>query len=200
MIDQLKGTVQEKTHTHAVIIVNGMGYKVMMSINGLESLPREGSDVHVLTYLHVREDMMNLYGFADRKERNTFQLLISISGIGPKLALTILSGIDPSKLKDRIVAGDVTALTAVPGVGAKTAKRIIVELKEKFIKTDDSSLGFDDGGGHHSQLFTDAVNALISLGYKSNYAKKACTELEKTGELEGELESVIKKALKQLMA
>jgi len=199
MIDQLKGTVQEKTHTHAVINVNGMGYKVMMSINGLESLPREGSDVHVLTYLHVREDMMNLYGFADRKERNTFHLLISISGIGPKLALTILSGIDPSKLKDRIVAGDVTALTAVPGVGAKTAKRIIVELKEKFIKTDDSSLGFDDGGGHHSQLFTDAVNALISLGYKSNYAKKACTELEKTGELEGELESVIKKALKQLM-
>ncbi len=199
MIDQLKGTVQEKTHTHAVIIVNGMGYKVMMSINGLESLPREGSDVHVLTYLHVREDMMNLYGFADRKERNTFHLLISISGIGPKLALTILSGIDPSKLKDRIVAGDVTALTAVPGVGAKTAKRIIVELKEKFIKTDDSSLGFDDGCGH-SQLFTDAVNALISLGYKSNHAKKACTELEQRAELEGKLESVIKKALKQLMA
>ena len=137
MIDQLKGTVQEKTHTHAVIIVNGVGYKVMMSINGLESLSKDGSDVHVLTYLHVREDMMDLYGFADRKERNTFHLLISISGIGPKLALTILSGIDPSKLKDRIIAGDVTALTAVPGVGAKTAKRIIVELKEKFIKTDD---------------------------------------------------------------
>ena len=199
MIDQLKGTVQEKTHTHAVIIVNGVGYKVMMSINGLASLPKDGSDVHVLTYLHVREDRLDLYGFADRKERNTFHLLISISGIGPKLALMILSGIDPLKLKDRIVAGDVTALTAVPGVGAKTAKRIIVELKEKFIKTDDSSLGFDDGGGH-SQLFTDAVNALISLGYKSNHAKKACTELEQRAELEGELESVIKKALKQLMA
>ena len=200
MIDQLKGTVQEKTHTHAVIIVNGVGYKVMMSINGLESLSKDGSDVHVLTYLHVREDMMDLYGFADRKERNTFHLLISISGIGPKLALTILSGIDPLKLKDRIVAGDVTALTAIPGVGAKTAKRIIVELKEKFIKTNDSSLGFDDGDGQHSQLFTDAVNALISLGYKSNHAKKACTELEQTSELKGELESVIKKALKQLMA
>ena len=200
MIDQLKGTVQEKTHTYAVIFVNGVGYKVMLSINGLESLPKDGSDVHILTYLHVREDRMDLYGFSDRKERNTFHLLISISGIGPKLALTILSGIDPSKLKDRIIAGDVTALTAVPGVGAKTAKRIIVELKEKFIKTDDSSLGFDESGGHHSQLFTDAVDALISLGYKSNYAKKTCTELEKTGELVGELESVIKKALKQLMA
>ena len=200
MIDQLKGTVQEKTHTHAVIIVNGVGYKVMMSINGLESLSKDGSDVHVLTYLHVREDRMDLYGFADRRERNTFHLLISISGIGPKLALTILSGIDPLKLKDRIVAGDVTALTAVPGVGAKTAKRIIVELKEKFIKTDDSSLGFDDDGGGPSQLFTDVVNALISLGYKSNHAKKVCTELEQRAELEGELESVIKKALKHLMA
>jgi len=200
MIDQLEGIVQEKTHTHAVIIVNGVGYKVLMSINGLESLSKDGNDVHVLTYLHVREDRMDLYGFADRKERNTFHLLISISGIGPKLALTILSGIDPLKLKDRIIAGDVTALTAIPGVGAKTAKRIIVELKEKFIKTDDSSLGFDDGDRHHSQLFTDAVNALISLGYKSNHAKKACTELEQTGKLEGELESVIKKALKQLMA
>ena len=198
MIDQLIGTVQEKTHTHAVIIVNGVGYKVMMSINGLESLSKDGSAVHVLTYLHVREDMMVLYGFADHKERKTFHLLISISGIGPKLALMILSGIDQLKLKDRIVAGDVTALTAVPGVGAKTAKRIIVELKEKFIKTDDSSLGFDDGGGH-SQLFTDAVNALISLGYKSNHAKKACTELEQRAELEGELETVIKKALKHLM-
>jgi len=200
MIDQLEGIVQEKSHTHAVIIVNGVGYKVLMSINGLESLSKDGNDVHVLTYLHVREDRMDLYGFADRKERNTFHLLISISGIGPKLALTILSGIDPLKLKDRIIAGDVTALTAIPGVGAKTAKRIIVELKEKFIKTDDSSLGFDDGDRHHSQLFTDAVNALISLGYKSNHAKKACTELEQTGKLEGELESVIKKALKQLMA
>jgi len=200
MIDQLEGIVQEKSHTHAVIIVNGVGYKVSMSINGLESLSKDGNDVHVLTYLHVREDRMDLYGFADRKERNTFHLLISISGIGPKLALTILSGIDPLKLKDRIIAGDVTALTAIPGVGAKTAKRIIVELKEKFIKTDDSSLGFDDGDRHHSQLFTDAVNALISLGYKSNHAKKACTELEQTGKLEGELESVIKKALKQLMA
>ena len=199
MIDQLKGTVQEKPHTHAVIFVNGVGYKVMMSINGLESLSKDGSDVHVLTYLHVREDIMDIYGFADRKERNTFHLLISICGIGPKLALTILSGIDPLKLKDRIVAGDVTALTSVPGVGAKTAKRMIVELKEIFIKTDDSSLGFDDGGDH-SQLFTDAVNALISLGYISNHAIKACTELEQRAELEGELESVIKKALKQLMA
>lgn len=200
MIDQLHGLVEKKTATHAVIFVNGIGYKVMMSINGLESLPAKGGDAIVLTYLHVREDILNLYGFVDEKERNVFHLLTSISGIGPKLALTILSGIEPSRLKDRVIAGDVASLTSVPGVGPKTAKRIIVELKEKFIKTDDDSLGFEDGEGSGSQLFRDVVNALTSLGYKTNHAKKACTELEKKGELSGELESVIKKALNQLMS
>jgi|TARA_B100000809_G_scaffold259169_1_gene303695 Holliday junction DNA helicase RuvA len=200
MIDQLHGLVEKKTATHAVIFVNGIGYKVMMSINGLESLPAKGGDAIVLTYLHVREDILNLYGFVDEKERNVFHLLTSISGIGPKLALTILSGIEPSRLKDRVIAGDVASLTSVPGVGPKTAKRIIVELKEKFIKTDDDSLGFEDGEGSGSQLFRDVVNALTSLGYKTNHAKNACTELEKKGELSGELESVIKKALNQLMS
>jgi Holliday junction DNA helicase RuvA len=200
MIDQLHGLVEKKTATHAVIFVNGIGYKVMMSINGLESLPAKGGDAIVLTYLHVREDILNLYGFVDEKERNVFHLLTSISGIGPKLALTILSGIEPSRLKDRVIAGDVVALTSVPGVGPKTAKRIIVELKEKFIKTDDDSLGFDEGEGLGTQIFRDVVIALTSLGYKPNHAKKACSELEKNGELTGELESVIKKALKQLMS
>ncbi len=200
MIDQLKGIVEQKTLKYAVLFVKGVGYKLTMSINGLESLPPKGKEAHVLTYLHVREDILNLYGFADEKERNVFHLLISISGIGPKLALTILSGIEPSRLKDRVIAGDVVALTTVPGVGTKTAKRIIVELKEKFIKTSDDSLGFEEGEGSGSQLFRDVVNALTSLGYKSNHAKNACKELEKKGELSGELESVIKKALKQLMS
>ena len=146
MIDQLKGIVEQKTLTYAVLFVNGVGYKLTMSINGLESLPSKGKEAHILTYLHVREDILNLFGFADEKERNVFHLLISISGIGPKLALTILSGIEPSRLKDRVIAGDVVALTSVPGVGAKTAKRIIVELKEKFMKTSDDSLGFEEEG------------------------------------------------------
>ena len=147
-----------------------------MSINGLESLPSNGNEVHILTHLHVREDILDLYGFTDSKERNTFSLLISISGIGPKLALTILSGIDPSELKDRIINGDVAALTSVPGVGPKTAKRIIIELKEKFIKSDDSSLGFDEEIGQKSELFKDVINALVLLGYKQNHAKKACRD------------------------
>lgn len=200
MIDQLKGSVGQKTDTYAVIFVNGVGYKVKMSINGLKSLPNDGTDVHILTYLHIREDIMDLYGFSDSKERKTFHLLLSITGIGPKLALTILSGIDPMKLKDRVVEGDLASLTSVPGVGTKTAKRIIIELKEKFIKIDTSSLGFEEKDIYHSSLFNDTINALTGLGYKTHHATKACTELEKKGELEGELEDIIKKALNQLIS
>ena len=200
MIDKLKGVLDKKSTTYAVIFVGGVGYKLKMSINGLESLPSIGDEVNILTYLYVREDILDLYGFIDPIERNTFNLLISISGIGPKLALTILSGINPKQLKERVVSGDVAALTSVPGVGSKTAKRIIIELKEKFIKSDDSSLGFDDKNVHSSELFKDVVNALVSLGYKQNYAKEACRDLEEKGQMDGEIEVVIKKALKLLMS
>ena len=200
MIDKLKGVLDKKSTTYAVIFVGGVGYKLKMSINGLESLPSIGDEVNILTYLYVREDILDLYGFIDSIERNTFNLLISISGIGPKLALTILSGINPKQLKERVISGDVAALTSVPGVGSKTAKRIIIELKEKFIKSDDSSLGFDDMNVHSSELFKDVVNALVSLGYKQNYAKEACRDLEEKGQMDGEIEVVIKKALKLLMS
>ena len=173
MIDELKGTLEKKSTTHAVIFVGGVGFKLKMSINGLESLPAKGNEVSVLTYLYVREDKLDLYGFIDSIERNTFNMLITISGIGPKLALTILSGINPKQLKERVISGDLAALTSVPGVGSKTAKRIIIELKEKFIKSDDTSLGFDEMKVHGSELFNDVLNALVSLGFKQNRAKEA---------------------------
>ena len=200
MIENIKGIVEKKTPAYVVMHANGIGIKISMSINGLEAVPPKGNDAVILTYLHVREDMLDLYGFATERERHTFMQLINISGIGPKLALTILSGINPDKLKDRVVAGDVASLTSVPGVGAKTAKRIIVELKEKFVKMDEDSLGFEEEDTGESILFRDALNALISLGYKSRYARKVLQDLDKNGELRGELESVIKKALSQLVS
>ena len=200
MIENIKGIVEKKTPAYVVMNANGIGIKISMSINGLEAVPPKGNDAVILTYLHVREDMLDLYGFATERERHTFMQLINISGIGPKLALTILSGINPDKLKDRVVAGDVASLTSVPGVGAKTAKRIIVELKEKFVKMDEDSLGFEDEDTGGSILFRDALNALISLGYKSRYARKVLQDLDKNGELRGGLESVIKKALSQLVS
>ena len=200
MIENIKGIVEKKTPAYVVMNANGIGIKISMSIIALEAVPPKGNDAVILTYLHVREDMLDLYGFATERERHTFMQLINISGIGPKLALTILSGINPDKLKDRVVAGDVASLSSVPGVCAKTAKRIIVELKEKFVKMDEDSLGFEDEDISESILFRDALNALISLGYKSRYARKVLQDLDKNGELSGELESVIKKALSQLVS
>nr|MCS5653255.1 Holliday junction branch migration protein RuvA [Candidatus Neomarinimicrobiota bacterium] len=147
----------------------------------------------------VRDDVLDLYGFQTSRERETFLQLIGISGIGPKLALTILSGISPDKLRNRVIAGDVAAMTAVPGVGAKTAKRIIVELKEKFTKADNDSLGFEELDQTMSGLYWDALNALTALGYKQKHSNQALDKIKQSGELKGELESVIKKALQHLM-
>ena len=125
MIENIKGCIQKKTHKQVVVNVNGIGMSVLMSLNGIESLPDIGKDAVILTYLHVREDVLDLYGFTTNEERGTFKSLININGIGPKLAVTILSGTNPELLKQRIIDGDVKSLTAIPGVGAKTAKRII---------------------------------------------------------------------------
>ena len=199
MIDQIHGMILKKTPNYAVLETGGVGLKVLSTINTLEAMPAKGKKTLLLTYLHVRDDVLDLYGFQTSRERETFLQLIGISGIGPKLALTILSGIRPDKLRNRIIAGDVAAMTAVPGVGAKTAKRIIVELKEKFTKADNDSLGFEELDQTMSGLYWDALNALTALGYKQKHSNQALDKIKQSGELKGELESVIKKALQHLM-
>ena len=199
MIERIIGTIVKKDSNGVVLDVNGIGLKINMSINSLELIPSIGELTQVFTYLNVKEDILDLYGFFNNIERETFLLLISISGIGPKLALTILSGVTTDNLKDSIIAGDVPSLTRVPGVGAKTAKRIIVELKEKFISIDADNLGIAEEK-HFSSHFQDVLNALIALGYKNNHAKQVCNELEKEGLMEGKLEVVIKLALGRIMS
>ena len=199
MIDQIHGMILKKTPNYAVLETGGVGLKVLSTINTLEAMPAKGKKTLLLTYLHVRDDVLDLYGFQTSRERETFLQLIGISGIGPKLALTILSGISPDKLRNRVIAGDVAAMTAVPGVGAKTAKRIIVELKEKFTKADNDSLGFEELDQTVSGLYRDALNALTALGYKHKHSNHALDKIKQSGELKGELESVIKKALQHLM-
>jgi len=199
MIERINGTIVKKDSYAIVLDVNGVGFKINMSINGLESMPGIGKVAQVLTYLNVKEDILDLYGFLNNIERETFLLLISISGIGPKLALTILSGVTTDNLKNSIIAGDVPSLTRVPGVGVKTAKRIIVELKEKFISIDNDNLGIIEEK-HFSSHFQDVLNALLALGYKDNHARKVCKELEKEGLMEGKLEVIIKLALGRLMS
>ena len=199
MIDQIHGMILKKTPNYAVLETGGVGLKVLSTINTLEAMPAKGKKTLLLTYLHVRDDVLDLYGFQTSRERETFLQLIGISGIGPKLALTILSGISPDKLRNRVIEGDVAAMTAVPGVGAKTAKRIIVELKEKFTKADNDSLGFEELDQTVSGLYRDALNALTALGYKHQHSNQALDKIKQSGELKGELESVIKKALQHLM-
>ncbi|SUZ98090.1 uncharacterized protein METZ01_LOCUS50944 [marine metagenome] len=191
--------ILKKTPNYAVLETGGVGLKVLSTINTLEAMPAKGKKTLLLTYLHVRDDVLDLYGFQTSKERETFLQLIGISGIGPKLALTILSGISPDKLRNRVIEGDVAAMTTVPGVGAKTAKRIIVELKEKFTKADNDSLGFEELDQTVSGLYRDALNALTALGYKDKHSNHALDKIKQSGELKGELESVIKKALQHLM-
>ena len=199
MIERVKGLIEKKDSNSLILVVNGIGLKINMSISALELLPPIGKEIQILTFLNVREDLLELYGFVNRLERQTFLLLISISGIGPKLAITILSGISTDNLKNSIIAGDVPSLTRIPGVGSKTAKRIIIELKEKFITIDTDQLGIAEEK-QISSLFRDVINALLSLGYKENHARKVCSELEKDGLMQGELEKVIKLALGKLMS
>lgn len=198
MIDQIRGKISKKYLSHLVLFAGNIGYRINMSTNSIQSMPKTGEEITILTHLHVREDLLDLYGFIDVEEKNTFHLLISISGVGPKLALTILSGVEPKNLKLSIINGDIKALTRIPGVGTKTAKRMIVELKEKFVGNQDSSIEFMDYDKSQSAIFEDAVNALVSLGYKKNHVEGVCVELEKKGDLGSDLELVIKKALKLL--
>ena len=198
MIDQIRGKISKKYLSHLVLLAGNIGYRINMSTNSIQSMPKTGEEITILTHLHVREDLLDLYGFIDVEEKNTFHLLISISGVGPKLALTILSGVEPKNLKLSIINGDIKALTRIPGVGTKTAKRMIVELKEKFVGSQDSSIEFMDYDKSQSAIFEDAVNALVSLGYKKNHVEGVCIELEKKGDLGNDLELAIKKALKLL--
>jgi len=194
MIAHIRGTIVRKSPTRVVIETAGVGYELLVSVNCADQLPEKGREVQLDTYLHVREDIMQLYGFLDETEKEMFLLLISISGIGPKLALTILSGRGASELRNLVARGDVAALTTIPGIGRKTAERIVVELRDKFSSL--SEMG-DTGGLSTPQ--TEAVKALLALGYSRQVAEKALKKA--ISEFRADADSVqnlIKTALKVL--
>ena len=198
MIYQVSGNLIAKHKDFVVIEVSGIGFKITATINTINTIKPE-QKILLHTYLHVREDALDLYGFHSTLEREVFLLLIGISGIGPKLAITILSGILPDELKDKIISGDIASLTSIPGVGAKTAKRIIVELKDKFTKIDEGSLGFSDK--LNFKLYDDALNALLSLGYSSQQSKQVLDHIANgKDDNKRNIETIIKAALKRLNA
>ena len=198
MIYQISGDLIAKHKDFVVIEVSGIGFKITSTTNTINMIKLE-QKILLHTYLHVREDALDLYGFHSTLEREVFLLLIGISGIGPKLAITILSGILPDELKDKIISGDIGSLTSIPGVGAKTAKRIIVELKDKFTKIEEGSLGFSDK--LNSKLYDDALNALVSLGYSSQQSKQVLDHIANgKDDNKRNIETIIKAALKRLNA
>lgn len=199
MIALLTGQIAYKSPDHLIVDVNGVGYQVMIPFSTYYELPEEGL---VTLHIHtsVREDAIQLYGFRTRIEKAFFQLLISVSGIGPKLARDILSNVQPPQLAAALQQGDLHRLSAIPGIGKKTAERLVLELREKVGK-------LDTGGGSAVEavgravpaeaLLDDVTSALLNLGYKEPQVRKALAEVDAASG--GSLEELLKQALKVLM-
>ena len=196
----IKGTLMYKGDNYIVVDASGIGYRIFTSLECIEKSPHTGSDVTVYTYLNVREDAMELYGFYSEEERAMFLMLISVSGVGPKAGLALLSVASPQRLAAAIVMGDEKLLTKASGVGPKAAKRVILELKDK-IDTDALGIDGDDGVtlSDDTEIIADsraeAMSALVVLGYSASDAKNVLMKLDATLTTE----ELIKKALLQLM-
>ncbi len=171
MIAQLKGKLVFKSSTQTIIDCGGVGYLAFISVNTSEQLPDINNDVLLHTLLIPREDSLNLYGFIDKIEREAFKILISISGVGPKIALGILSSVSVADFQQYILQGNLNALTKLPGIGKKTAERLLLELKDKITRLgefDTSSIGIE-----HNLLKQEALSALTTLGYSRAIADKS---------------------------
>ncbi len=195
----IKGTLAAKGDNCLVVDAGGVGYRIYTSLNCIEKAGSIGSEITIYTYLNVREDAMELYGFINEDERKMFMLLISVSGVGPKAGLALLSVATPDRLATAIVTGDEKLITKASGVGPKAAKRIILELKDKI---DNDVLGIDSDGvilSSTEEVIADsraeAMSALVALGYSSQEAKSVLVKLDASLSTE----ELIKKALTQLM-
>lgn len=197
MIATLTGTLKAKTPTEVLVDVSGIGYSLMIPFSTFEMLGEIDTRVMLFTHLHVREDAMLLYGFATEEERFFFRLLISVNGIGPRIAQGILSGISVSDLRQHITKENISALTAIPGVGRKTAERLVIELRDKLGKLAARAQDSMPRAEGEEDLRQEALLALTSLGYNRPIAEKALRQV--LNEAKGEklsLQSLIKKALR----
>ena len=194
MIHSICGRLVQKTPTTVVLETGGIGYEIHIPVSSFDVLCPEGQEQKLLTHLHVREDAMQLYGFSSEGERKLFLNLISISGIGPKLAIGVLSGASPDEFKAAVHREDVAALSRIPGVGKKTAQRMIVELKEKIgppEREGGSSAVSESSAGH------EALLALVSLGYKELQAEKVIRRmLNEDANLP--IEEIVRRALREM--
>jgi Holliday junction DNA helicase RuvA len=195
VIAQISGTLAQKVPGEIVVDVVGVGYQVFIPLNVFYRLPEIGAPVSLQIHTHVRDDALQLFGFQDLAEKQIFLLLISVSGIGPKLAVNILSGIPAEELARALKVGDQARLVAIPGVGRKLAERLIVELKDKLATL--STAGVESPKAEiGSHVMQDAVSALVNLGYKGPEAEKMVREVLRSGDRS--LENVLKDTLRRL--
>ena len=199
MIALLIGKIAHKAPDYIILDVNGVGYRVQIPFSTYYALPAEGSAVSLQIHTSVKEDAINLYGFRTQQEKELFQLLIGVSGVGPKLANGILSNSEPSELADSLLRGDLARLSAIPGIGKKTAERLVLELKEKVKKLGLTQPPSQDAApaAAKKEIREDVLSALINLGYKESVVQKALGDVRITED--ATLESILKQALKVLM-
>ncbi len=195
MIGYLRGRIVERQPTRIILDVQGVGYEVFIPVSTYDRLQQGDEPVSVLTYLHVREDVLQLYGFASAEEKSLFLKLISVSGIGPRVALGILSSSTVDEFSEHIATANLARLKALPGIGKKTAERLVIELKDKLSPA--GSSGSVTQMVRRTDSAEDAIAALVSLGYSRQNIEKVITKiLQDGGALD--VESLIKVALRQL--
>jgi len=202
MIGQLRGIILEKQPPQLILDVNGVGYEIDAPMSTFYHLPDTGKEIILYTHFIVREDAHHLYGFYAREERALFRTLLKVNGVGPRLALTILSSIDPNEFVRCVINNDTESLVRLPGVGKKTAERLIIEMRDKVshwqssdaLPLAESNLGKNKSS--HNQITQDAIAALISLGYKPQEASRAVAKVD-DGALTSE--DIIRQALREMV-
>jgi len=199
MIGQLKGQLLQKKPNVLLVDVHGVGYEVYIPLTSFYELPGEGSDVSLKIHTHVREDALILFGFQTQREKDLFLKLISISGIGPKLAIAILSGAQVEELAQAIAEGNLARLTAIPGVGRKTAERLVLELRSQmtpFLLPEQTTTAKETNAP--LPLEEDILSALVNLGYPRASAEKALSMVLRSAECERTFEEVLRHTLRRL--
>lgn len=202
MISYIRGIVDEVEEGSLIIERGGMGFQVFVPGGLLDGQLRKGTEVKVYTYLHVKEDAMQLYGFLSRDDLRVFRLLLNVNGIGPKAALGILSGITADELRFAVLSDDAAAISKAPGIGKKTAQKVILELKDKFSLEDAFEQKLSNTGAYNSgedvkDVAKDAVQALVALGYSNSEALQAVRKVEPREDID--TEAMLKAALKYIM-
>ncbi len=197
MIAYLKGTVHAKSPEQLIVDVHDVGYALEISTQTFDELPAEGKEVKLLVYHHITDNDQRLFGFVNQNEKDLFELLITVKGVGPKLGLTILSGLPAQEITGAIVQKDRSALSQIKGIGKKTAERMILELKDKMSEMVDATYS-PSPGSVPGNLKQEAVSALQSLGFKKRDSEEAVTLAAKGEDLDGNVQELVKKALSQL--